>query len=449
MTTLNFPPNLPISQILFKQCKLWVWDFDDTLIDTTTYYSSNMSPDAILERKDSQLDVEVPQWRYFRRLVEFLVGNGRYVGIASFGTYEIIQAYMKRIMGFNQQFFTRKNIIAPEHKQRDVFRFNQPPNKNEYIYQLMRIYRVQDFKRVVLFDDNATNIADAIGIGIVAVQVPSKNGGDKPTNEQMMFGPWLMSKFDANLERTCGQEIYQNRTYTGLVSKENYTGLAYDGKDIDFGTGVRARDGYLMEPYDLGVNDSSVYKGFLPAFGSHKEASSKQEEAMHFPAFGSHKEASSKQEEAMHFPAFGTGIGDRKINARPQFAWNAYRMPRSITPKWWNGNYMNVPGEVKSTGYWDADTLGGSTPSYWDKYQSVLKQEQENEKKEKRQIIYPSGGTGLNVGGNNVQNIVEGFDPLEQSDKSEKGCGCGVPPTWMMILLFIVVVLIVIVMLKL
>lgn len=430
MTTLNFPPNLPISQILFKQCKLWVWDFDDTLIDTTTYYSSNMSPDAILERKDSQLDVEVPQWRYFRRLVEFLVGNGRYVGIASFGTYEIIQAYMKRIMGFNQQFFTRKNIIAPEHKQRDVFRFNQPPNKNEYIYQLMRIYRVQDFKRVVLFDDNATNIADAIGIGIVAVQVPSKNGGDKPTNEQMMFGPWLMSKFDANLERTCGQEIYQNRTYTGLVSKENYTALAYDGKDIDFGTGVRAKNRYLMEPYDLGVNDSSVYKGKTPAFGSQELAS-------------------SKQEGAMHFPAFGTGIGDRKINARPQFAWNAYRMPRSITPKWWNGNYMNVPGEVKSTGYWDADTLGGSTPSYWDKYQSVLKQEQENDQKEKRQIIYPSGGTGLNVGGNNVQNIVEGFDPLEQSDKSEKGCGCGVPPTWLMILLFIVVVLIVIVMLKL
>jgi len=205
MTTLNFPPDLPISHILFKQCKLWVWDFDDTLIDTSTYYSSNMSPDAILERTDAQLDTEVPQWRYFRRLVEFLVGNGRYVGIASFGTYEIIQAYMKRIMGFNQQFFTRKNIIAPEYKQRDVFRFNQPPNKNEYVYQLMRVYRVQDFKRVVLFDDNATNIADAIGIGIVGVQVPSKNGGDAIAggDGNLLFGPWLMAKFDANLARTC------------------------------------------------------------------------------------------------------------------------------------------------------------------------------------------------------------------------------------------------------
>jgi hypothetical protein len=431
MTTLNFPQDLPISHILFKQCKLWVWDFDDTLIDTATYYSSNMNPSAILERTDSQLDTEVPQWRYFRRLVEFLVGNGRYVGIASFGTYEIIQAYMKRIMGFNQQFFTRKNIIAPELKQRDVYRYNQPPNKNEYIYQLMRVYRVQDFKRVVLFDDNATNIADAIGIGIVGVQVPSRNGGDKPDTEEMMFGPLLMSKFDANLARTCGQEIYQNKTYTGLVSKENYTGLAFDGKDIDFGTGIKAKDGYFMEPYGLkpmtlGVDDSSVYAGKTPAFGSQELAS-------------------SKQEGAMNFPAFGTGIGDRKINARPQFAWNAYRMHRKITPQWWNGNYMNVPGVVESTGYWDSDTLGGATPSYWDKYQSVLKKEQENEKKEKRQVIYPSGGTNgtnWNTGNGNIQGVVEGFD-------GSAGCSCGVPPTWLMILLFIVIVVIVIVMLKL
>ena len=421
MTTLNFPPDLPISHILFKQCKLWVWDFDDTLLDTSTYYSSNMKPSAILERTDSQLDLEIPQWRYFRRLVEFLVSNGRYVGIASFGTYEIIQAYMKRIMGFNQQFFTRKNIIAPELKQRDIYRYNQPPNKNEYIYQLMRVYRVQDFKRVVLFDDNATNIADAIGIGIVGIQVPSKNGGDKSLGGDMMFGSWIMSKFDADLVSKCGDEIYRNRTYSGLVSKENYTGIAYDnqGKDIDFGSGVRSRDGYFMEPYDLnsfkpmalGVDDSNIYKGKIPAFG--------------------------------------TGIGDRKINARPQFAWNGYRMPRKITPQWWNGNYTNVPGVVESTGYWNADTLGGASPSYWDKMQSVLKKQQDDEKKEKRQVIYPSGGTiGTNWnsgGGGNIQGVVEGFNGASEL---ESNCGCGLPPAWLMIILFIVIVIISIVLVR-
>jgi hypothetical protein len=409
MTTLNFPTDTPISHILFKQCKLWVWDFDDTLIDTSTYYSSNMKPDAILERTDKQLDIEVPQWRYFRRLVEFLVGSGRYVGIASFGTYEIIQAYMKRIMGFNQQFFTRKNIIAPDFKMRDIYRWTQPPNKNEYVYQLMRIYRVQDFKRVALFDDNASNIADAIGIGIVAVQIPSKNSGDSPLSNKQMFGPWIMADFDKNLKEKCGDEIYRNKTYTGLVSKENYTGAAYDNKDIDFGTGVRSRDGYFMEPYGLGVDDSDIYRGKTPAFG--------------------------------------TGIGDRKINSRPQFAWNAARMPKNITPQWWNGNYMNIPGLVESAGYWNADTLGGASPSYWDKMQSVLKQEQTNEKKDKRQIIYPSGGGGS---GWDARNNIEGFEntPARPSTKSDN-CGCGMPPAWLLILLFIVIVLIVIVMLKL
>ena len=111
MTSLNVPNDIPISFYLLKQCKLWVWDFDDTLIDTMTYLKKDMSPEAILKRCDAELDQEVPQWRYFRKLVEFLVMHGRYVGIASFGTLEIIQAYMKRIMGFNQQFFNKKNII--------------------------------------------------------------------------------------------------------------------------------------------------------------------------------------------------------------------------------------------------------------------------------------------------------------------------------------------------
>jgi hypothetical protein len=431
MTTLNIPSDLPLSRILFKQCKLWVWDFDDTIIDTSVYYSCNMKPDAILQRTDSQLDNEVPQWRYFRRLVEYLVGNGRYIGIASFGTYEIILAYMKRIMGFNQKFFTKANIIAPEFTDRELRRFNQPPNKNEYVYQLMRIYRVQDFKRVVLFDDNASNIADAIGIGIVGVQIGSKNGGDSPKSEKLMFGPWIMADFDKKLTETCGDEIYRNRTYTGLVAKEEYTALAYDtelnNKDndinavnnavnngIDYGTGSRSWNGYLMEPYKLGVDDSVVWM--------------------------------------KNTPAFGTGIGDRKINTKPQITWNSYRMPRKITPQWWNGNYVNVPGDVKTEGYWEPESLGGSSMTFWDKMQSVQSDENKDAKKENKPIIYPSNST------------IEGFDNVSNSAKNAKNaksvnsvsngskktdCGCGIPPTWLMILLFMIVVIIVIVMVKL
>lgn len=392
MTTLNIPADLPLSNILFKQTKLWVWDFDDTLIDTSVYYSSNMKPEAILERTDSQLDKEVPQWRYFRRLVEYLVANGRYVGIASFGTYEIIQAYMKRIMGFNQQFFTRKNIVAPDARMRSVFRFNQPPNKNEYIYQLMRVYRVQDFKRVVLFDDNASNIADAIGIGIIGVQIPSKNGGDSPLSNKQMFGPWIMADFDKYLTEKCGDEIYRNKTYTGIVSKETYTGRAFNDDntepgDIDFGTGIRARDSYFMERYDLGVDDSIFWNG--------------------------------KQR-----PAFGSGIGNRKINIQPQVAWNGLRMARKITPQWWNGNYINVAGNVETRGYWDTNNLECSRQS---------KNIKDNDIKDNN----PSGDS-ITI----TPSTVEGF----QSDSSKCANDTN---AWIIILLFILIVIITIVIARL
>lgn len=353
MTSLNVPQDLEVSFHLFKQCKLWVWDFDDTLINTSVYLKKDMSPNAILNRCDSSLDEDIPQWRYFRKLVEFLVMHGRYVGIASFGTYEIIQAYMKRVMGFNQQFFTKKNIIAPELKDRDVYRFNVPPNKNEYVYTLMQIYRVQDFNRVVLFDDKPSNISDAIAIGIVAVQIPTIGNGDKPGG-QMLFGPWIMTEFDKKIKHKC--DNYLNRDTVGIYDdvqiRENMqSSNAYASKpkafgspdiqNIDFGTGIQATDN-LQNSYNLGVDDSSIFNKSV---------------------------------------AFGTGIGDRKVLKQPQFRWNGYKNSPKNTPKWYNGNYVNVPGLVNTEGYWNEEdtlgsetlTLGGTTMSYWDTHQKIRK----------------------------------------------------------------------------
>ena len=134
--------NTYIREDFLKKCKLWVWDFDDTLIDTKYYYTSNMEPNAIRARTDIELNNEVPQWKYFKRLVTYLVQNGKYVAIASFGTYEIIKAYMDRIMGFNQNFFTSKNLIAPNGNERRCRGFQLPPNKNEYIYKIMKYYKI-------------------------------------------------------------------------------------------------------------------------------------------------------------------------------------------------------------------------------------------------------------------------------------------------------------------
>ena len=86
---------------------------------------------------------------------------------------------MDRIMGFNQPFFNKNNLIAPDYNERQCRSFKLPPNKNEYIYKLMKHYRIEDFKSVVLFDDLPSNISDAIGIGIIAIQIATPNNGDK------------------------------------------------------------------------------------------------------------------------------------------------------------------------------------------------------------------------------------------------------------------------------
>ena len=57
----NPPDDLQVSFYLLKHCDLWVWDFDDTLIDTTTYYVQDMSPTAIRGRTDEELDRELEE----------------------------------------------------------------------------------------------------------------------------------------------------------------------------------------------------------------------------------------------------------------------------------------------------------------------------------------------------------------------------------------------------
>ena len=279
MTIKNFG-DLVISYYLLKNAGLWVWDWDDTLINVDAYNTSRMEPNKIRELPDSQLDKDVPTWRYFRKLVEYLIMHGNYVGIASFGTYEIIQAYMDRIMGYNQKIFTKSNIIAPCLQVRRQVNFRLPPNKNEYIYQLMKFYRIEDFSRVVLFDDMAVNVSQAIAVGAIGVQIDSPRNSSTPIGK-CFFGPWTMEAFDAKIESQCGADLYLNRKYTGITNKSlPYEGKAFD--KIDFGTGVQ--------------------ENFAPIV------------------------------------SFGTAIGSRKFSTSPEFRWN--NMNVANAPQYWGGNYL-------------------------------------------------------------------------------------------------------------
>jgi hypothetical protein len=241
MSVNSLPPNnLPLSFYLVKTCKLWVWDFDDTLINTETYLRRDMKTNTIRKLRDCDLDVDFPQWRYFIRLIDFLVTHGKYVGIASFGTYEIIRAYMDRIFGFNQKFFGKHNIMAPCLLDRDSRRFSVPPNKNEYIYQLMKIYRVQDFGRVVLFDDMPSNISSATSIGVIGVQIATPRNGDIDT-KKMYFGPWIMDELDKKLESGCCNNKEKLTNVDGKGNNDMFLGDEFQYTQSAFGTGIGDR----------------------------------------------------------------------------------------------------------------------------------------------------------------------------------------------------------------
>jgi phosphoglycolate phosphatase-like HAD superfamily hydrolase len=236
MAVPNKPTNdLVISRYLLKHCKLWIWDFDDTLIDTTTYFIKSMEPEDIRKRSIEELDREVPNWRYFKNVVIYLVSSGYKVGIASFGIYEIIRAYMDLIFGFNQQYFTRSNIMASCKEERMRREYVMPTNKNTYIRELMNFYKIQSYDSVVLIDDSATNISAAAAVGMMTVQVGGRNKNELGSYIEF-FNEDLMKNIDYKEGITCGGDLYMRNKFSNLGD----------------------RKGPLMDKH-LGVEDKYIY----------------------------------------------------------------------------------------------------------------------------------------------------------------------------------------------
>lgn len=212
-----------ISPYLEKNMQLWVWDFDDTLIDSRAYKRHNMDPSIIREHlSDAELTADIPNWGYFKKLVQYLVATGKRVGIASFGTYSIIKAYMDRIFGTNQKYFGPNNLLAtcPEIGcNRSCI--DMPLNKNAYILKIMKFYRIQGYESVVLFDDLSSNIADALRIGINAFLIDETTG---------LFGAQIMFMIEAKIQNKCETELCGPSTFGSLGDRKRwkYDMQAYD-----------------------------------------------------------------------------------------------------------------------------------------------------------------------------------------------------------------------------
>lgn len=236
-----------VSQNLQDNLDLWLWDFDDTLIDTSTYFRQSMKPKDILKRTDVELDKEIPSWRYFKKLVKELFRLGKRIGIVSFGTGKIIQAYMNRIFGMNQLYFHRNNILAL-CRDKDGRPIEYFEDKNSFIYTLMDYYRIEDIRRVVLFDDRMINIVNAAKIGVIAVKIPGRKSttghpefysvedSKFKIKNQYLFNEKTIKKLDDGIMYVCPVR----HTFSGLGdrkvnSRANVAGidLNYDGKIIE------------------------------------------------------------------------------------------------------------------------------------------------------------------------------------------------------------------------
>jgi hypothetical protein len=190
--------------MILKDFSLFIWDFDDTLIDTRAYYIRKMDRDSILKLSDTELIQDIPGTLYFRQLCNDLVSGGKRVAIASFGTYSIIQAYMDRIFGFNQKIFTKNNIktINRDCKGNIIERL---PNKNKFIDELMRFYNLRDTNKVILFDDRIENCADATMMGVVAIKIAGRDE-NKIITVGKFFDERTIARVESELKGVCEKE---------------------------------------------------------------------------------------------------------------------------------------------------------------------------------------------------------------------------------------------------
>ncbi len=155
------------------QYDMYIWDFDYTILKIHSYASN-------IELKD----VESASWKklmadfadpiFFRDLVYYIRGKKKEVAIVSFGTYNVIKAYLDRLFDDNN-IFDSHNILTPlsgNKRYSSSFRVNS--DKNEHLVCLMRQNPSIKYDRTIFFDDTYQNIQAARELGIKGVLINPK-----------------------------------------------------------------------------------------------------------------------------------------------------------------------------------------------------------------------------------------------------------------------------------
>ncbi len=157
-----------------KQYDLFAFDFDLTILKIHAYANDIKAT-----------DVEAMSWKkimdhfadpiFFRDLVNYLISQKKKVAIVSFGTFNVIKAYLDRLFD-NPNIFGLNNIITPLDGNNRYTRSLKPDSdKNQLLIDLVKKLNL-NFNRVIFFDDDEKNITHSKELGLTAVKIDSKKG---------------------------------------------------------------------------------------------------------------------------------------------------------------------------------------------------------------------------------------------------------------------------------
>lgn len=142
---------------------LYVWDFDETILRIHAY-GLRIAAEDVAARALDGADGDAADLPFFRATVAAVLARGDAVAVASFGVYEVIQAYLDRLC---PGVFSRASVSTPSCVGVPDG-CSVPAGKNPQLDQLLCALLTSEGgeasslpehrHRVVFFDDSASNV---------------------------------------------------------------------------------------------------------------------------------------------------------------------------------------------------------------------------------------------------------------------------------------------------
>jgi hypothetical protein len=152
-----------------KNYDLFAFDFDLTVLKVHAY-ANGITASEVEAMSWKKLSDHFADPIFFRDLINHLVSLKKKVAIISFGTYNVIKAYLDRLFD-NQDIFGQHNIMTPLcGNQRYNRNIRQLQDKNEMLIELARNWEIK-YSRILFFDDDLNNIKRAKELGVIGVNI--------------------------------------------------------------------------------------------------------------------------------------------------------------------------------------------------------------------------------------------------------------------------------------